>query len=131
MKNFLILFALLFSLITSAQQGDVYVQSYLKSDGTFIPDHYRTPKTETINDNYTTKGNVNPYNGRPGYIPREGNYKNTKTQTYSTNEYKIKTLKSKSFSTNNYNSYSNGYYNIQPKPVKRTRSKSTNAYYTY
>ena len=47
---------------------DTYVRGYMRSDGSYVQPHYRTERNETQQDNYSTKGNVNPYNGRQGYI---------------------------------------------------------------
>ena len=46
--------------------GEVKVRSYYKKDGTFVPEHYRTSPNETKNDNWSTKGNINPYTGEEG-----------------------------------------------------------------
>ncbi|MBK9040035.1 MAG: hypothetical protein IPL83_12880 [Bdellovibrionales bacterium] len=46
--------------------SDVYVRGYTKKDGTYIQPHYRTSPNSTKSDNYTTKGNYNPYTGKEG-----------------------------------------------------------------
>lgn len=50
---------------------DVYVKGYTKSNGTYVAPHYRSAPDSTINNNWSTEGNVNPYTGKEGYIPRE------------------------------------------------------------
>ncbi len=45
---------------------DTKVPGYTKKDGTYVPEHHRTKANETKNDNYSTKGNVNPYTGEKG-----------------------------------------------------------------
>lgn len=67
-KVFLFLF-LCFSLFSFAQ--DVWVNGYYRSNGTYVEGHYRTPPNNTINDNYSTQGNINPYTGKHGTVPRE------------------------------------------------------------
>lgn len=63
---------------------DVYVEGYTRSDGTVVKDHYRTSPDSTVNNNFSTKGNVNPYTGEPGWIDRE----HTKPgYTYPTSTY--------------------------------------------
>ncbi len=126
MKYLLVILTSLLSVTVFAQE-DVHVRSYTRTNGTYVPNHYRTPKNNTINDNYTTKGNVNPYTGKSGYIPREGSSKNTRTQSYSArNSYKTKVPKY-NYSNSNYNSFSpNNSYNTKPK-----RTKTTNSYYIY
>lgn len=44
----------------------VYVKPYIKKDGTYIKPHYRTKPNKTKRDNWSTKGNVNPYTGKAG-----------------------------------------------------------------
>lgn len=51
----------------SISDGDVYVSPYLRGDGTHVRGHYRSDPNETKLDNWSTKGNVNPYTGKPGY----------------------------------------------------------------
>jgi len=46
---------------------DVYVRGYYRSDGTYVKPHYRTAPDNNPWNNYTTKGNLNPYTGERGY----------------------------------------------------------------
>jgi hypothetical protein len=43
-----------------------YVQGYTRSNGTYVPGHYATNPNSTKLDNYSTKGNTNPWTGKPG-----------------------------------------------------------------
>jgi hypothetical protein len=47
--------------------ADEYVGPHVRQDGTFVQGHYRTDANETRIDNYSTRGNVNPYTGQKGY----------------------------------------------------------------
>ena len=60
----------LFSFVVLGQVNSkhVSVSDYYKSDGTFIPSHYRTSPNNTNRDNFSTRGNVNPYTGSVGNI---------------------------------------------------------------
>lgn len=49
----------------------VHVKGYTKKDGTYVAPHERTAPNHTKNDNYSTKGNVNPYTGKEGTKPRD------------------------------------------------------------
>ena len=50
-----------------ATQGqDVYVESYVRSDGTYVPGHYRSAPDGDQSNNWSSVGNVNPYSGEPG-----------------------------------------------------------------
>ena len=40
---------------------------YIKKNGTYVMPHYKTRKDGTRLNNYSTKGNVNPYTGKKGY----------------------------------------------------------------
>ena len=53
--------------MSTAVLADQYVQGYFRSDGTYIAPHYQTAPNNTKLDNYSTRGNVNPYTGQPGY----------------------------------------------------------------
>ena len=46
--------------------GDTYVQGYTKKDGTYVQGHYRSSPNSTSTDNWSTKGNTNPYTGKAG-----------------------------------------------------------------
>lgn len=42
------------------------VSGYFRSDGTYVAPHYRSAPNSTTLDNYSTRGNVNPYTGTMG-----------------------------------------------------------------
>ncbi len=44
----------------------VYVKGYYKKNGTHVEGHYRTKPNKTKSDNFSTKGNINPYTGKKG-----------------------------------------------------------------
>lgn len=46
----------------------VYVRPHVRSDGTYVPGHHRTAPNSTKTDNWSSKPNTNPYNGRQGSI---------------------------------------------------------------
>lgn len=45
-----------------------YVSPYLKKDGTMVDGHYKTRKDSTKSNNWSTKGNTNPFTGKKGYV---------------------------------------------------------------
>lgn len=45
-----------------------WVKGYIRADGTYVPGYYRSTPNNTTLDNYSTKGNVNPFTGQPGYV---------------------------------------------------------------
>ncbi|MBU2645364.1 hypothetical protein KKI24_11715 [bacterium] len=82
-KSFFLLMLILLS-VSVVYGGDVYVRGYQKSDGTYVQPHYRTSPNSTRNDNYSTKGNINPYTGKEGTKERD-TYSSPKTyDTYDT-----------------------------------------------
>ena len=50
----------------------VYVKGYYKKNGTYVAPHYRKSPNSTVRDNFSYKGNVNPYTGKTG----KNSYKN-------------------------------------------------------
>lgn len=61
--------------------AQVYVQPQVRSDGVYVPGHYRTAPNSTRADNWSSRPNVNPYNGKIGtrdpysYSPPRSSYK--------------------------------------------------------
>ena len=47
----------------------VHVKGYVKKDGTVVAPHDRTAPNNTKNDNWSTKGNINPETGKEGTKP--------------------------------------------------------------
>lgn len=83
-KSSLVLITILLSIHVWAK--DVYVEGYTRSDGTVVQVHYRTAPDNTINNNFSTKGNVNPYTGELGWIEREPT---ERSYEYSTSTYSL------------------------------------------
>ena len=106
--KFLLTLCLLISLgISYAQTNSnhVWVNGYTRSDGTYVKGHYRTAPNSTVNDNFSTQGNYNPYTGKAGWVPRDNG------PTYNSNSY----------SSGSYSSYSSpkyeGHYNSKGQKV--------------
>jgi hypothetical protein len=57
---------------SKSSSGEHYTKGYTKKDGTHVQGHYQTNPNHTKNDNYSTRGNVNPHTGKPGTKPRDG-----------------------------------------------------------
>jgi hypothetical protein len=55
---------------TNALADGQYVQGYTRSNGTYVQGHYRSAPDNTVDNNYGTRGNVNPYTGDMGTQPR-------------------------------------------------------------
>lgn len=62
-----VLTILAFSMLTAtAFARDTYVNGYVRKDGTYVQPHYRSNANSNPYDNYSTKGNTNPYTGSQG-----------------------------------------------------------------
>jgi hypothetical protein len=58
--------ACLIALATPATAGDTSVGGYIRRDGTYVQPHYRSAPDGDRSNNWSTRGNVNPYTGQPG-----------------------------------------------------------------
>jgi hypothetical protein len=47
--------------------GEHWVNGYYRRDGTYVRGHWQTNADNSFFNNYSTKGNVNPHTGQPGY----------------------------------------------------------------
>ena len=54
-------------LFVSSVDALVRVKGYTTKRGTYVAPSYRTSPNKTRMDNYSTKGNYNPYTGKKGY----------------------------------------------------------------
>lgn len=52
--------------------GDHVVHAYVRHDGTYVQSYHATNPNGTKNDNYSTRGNTNPYTGEAGTKPADG-----------------------------------------------------------
>lgn len=46
--------------------ADNYTNGYMRKDGTYVQPHYQTAPDRNPYNNYSTKGNTNPYTGQAG-----------------------------------------------------------------
>jgi hypothetical protein len=79
-------FLLLVSLglvIAQSNPKHVQVNGYYKDNGTYVQPYFRTAPNSTNRDNFSTKGNVNPYTNKPGWIEPDSKYNTFYYSTYS------------------------------------------------
>lgn len=50
----------------SKAEAGVRVKGYYRSDGKYVREHYRTSPDKNFWNNWSSKGNVNPYTGKRG-----------------------------------------------------------------
>ena len=88
-KNIIILTVGLLVLFTTSMcfGGDVWVNGYQRSNGTYVKGHYRSAPDGNPYNNWSTKGNVNPYTGKRGYKNPNNNSTNRGIR-YPTNTYR-------------------------------------------
>jgi hypothetical protein len=70
MKAIKLLVAALFlstCLFTQSKANSEKVHSYTKKNGTNLESYHRSKANGTEKDNYSSKGNTNPYTGKKGY----------------------------------------------------------------
>jgi hypothetical protein len=71
---------------TGIALADSHVNGYTRKDGTYVEPHYRSDANSNKFDNYSTKGNTNPYTGREGSVdPYQSNQNQYSPRGY---EYK-------------------------------------------
>lgn len=131
------LLALMWVTVSIAQ---VHVRGHYRKNGTYVAPHYRSSPNSTRLDNWSTKGNVNPYTGEPGtrnpypttytsptYYPRTYSPPPYQPRTYYPRTYVAPTRIAPRYSTGGtYVSYSAGgqawtppraaYQASQPQP---------------
>lgn len=64
--------------------ADQRVNGYTRKDGTYVNGYTRSDSDSSYNNNYSTKGNTNPYTGEEGSRPRTYN---DNTPEYNTKTY--------------------------------------------
>jgi hypothetical protein len=53
--------------LSLAAGADQPVRGYTRQDGTYVAPYVRSNPNSTSSDNYSTRGNSNPYTGERGY----------------------------------------------------------------
>ena len=84
-RMFFILIALVFIGVNSAK-ADTYVNGYYRKNGTYVSSHYRSDANGTTSDNWSTRGNTNPYTGEAGTKSYD-NYNNSGYNSNYNNSY--------------------------------------------
>jgi hypothetical protein len=55
-----------FTFFTAVAFADQHVHGYMRSNGTYVQPYYRSSPNGIVRDNFSYKGNVNPYTGAVG-----------------------------------------------------------------
>ncbi len=75
-----IMLAVVVLILSFSVFADTYVKGYYKKNGTYVAPHYRSSPNSYTYDNYSAKGNTNPYTGKQG---TQSNYPNNIYKPYS------------------------------------------------
>lgn len=81
MKKFLVLSLLILAVGQVSFSAD-YTRGYFRSKGTYVNGYYKSSPNYTKMDNYSTRGNYNPYTGRQGTV-NPYSYSNTYKSNYN------------------------------------------------
>lgn len=73
MKFHKIIALIITGLFSVSAFADVGVDGYYRKDGTYVQPHHRNDPNNNTNDNWSTKGNTNPYTGKEGTQKPENN----------------------------------------------------------
>jgi hypothetical protein len=55
--------------------ADQWVNGYTRQNGTYVSPYVRSNPNSTSSDNYSTRGNSNPYTGERGYRSNDDGYR--------------------------------------------------------
>lgn len=66
LKNKVALGVIASLLLPVSVSAQVRVKGYVNKNGTYVAPHYRSKPNSTTLDNYSTRGNYNPYTGQVG-----------------------------------------------------------------
>ena len=62
----------LFAASIVGAMAQVHVTGYYRKDGTYVEPHWRSNPNSTTSDNWSTRGNANPYAGEVGTRNNDG-----------------------------------------------------------
>jgi hypothetical protein len=82
--------------LASPTLADTFVNGHFRSDGTYVEPHYRSTPDGNFSNNWSTRGNVNPYTGQWGTrqypsqaFPNYQGYTSPKSPSWSSPSYRF------------------------------------------
>lgn len=66
--SFLFLLAFGLFIVAGVADAAVRVRGYFRSSGTYVQPSYRSSPDSSRYNNYSSRGNYNPYTGKRGYV---------------------------------------------------------------
>ena len=67
MRELVVAVGAILCLLSGSALASEYVHGYMRNNGTYVPGHYRSTPDGSVRNNYSFKGNVNPYTGSTGH----------------------------------------------------------------
>jgi len=80
------IFLLLLIIIPYILFSQVRVKGYYRKDGTYVQPHYRSNPDGNVYNNWSTKGNINPYTGKEGTKNPTTSNSNSIRSSYNSSE---------------------------------------------
>lgn len=78
------LLVLMAASVATSASSQVYHRGYVRSDGTYVAPHYQSRPDSSVYNNWSTRGNVNPYTGQQGTVnPYASPYGSTRPTCYN------------------------------------------------
>jgi hypothetical protein len=68
--------------VQAQAQSSQYQRGYTTRDGTYVDPHFRTRPDSSPYNNYSTRGNVNPYTGQRGSVDPYRSYSAPRYPSY-------------------------------------------------
>ena len=66
--GFIFIFISLTTAFAASAEAATRVRGYIKKSGTYVAPHYKSSRDSSKFNNYSTKGNYNPFTGKKGYV---------------------------------------------------------------
>ncbi|MGH6791813.1 MAG: hypothetical protein ACRECF_03650 [Methyloceanibacter sp.] len=66
----------IFTVLAESVSAQTSVRPYVRKDGTYVAPHFRSNPNNTTLDNWSTKGNANPFTGERGTVDPLGSSNN-------------------------------------------------------
>lgn len=126
--------ALLVLVWTTGAIAQTRVRGYYRKNGTYVAPHYRSSPNSSRFDNWSTKGNVNPYTGQPGtrnpypattytpptYYQRTYTAPRYQPRTYYPRSYSHPSTSYRTYSAPMYQAPASDSYSVQPQTESYT-----------
>jgi hypothetical protein len=90
------IFGLAALVVSASVSAQVHVRGYTTKNGTYVAPHYRSAPDGNPYNNYSTRGNINPYTGQPGTKNPYSSSGSSSYGSYGSNPYSSSSSKSDS-----------------------------------